>query len=71
MTNQEMLQILKGDLNGKLLLFEQLTEKVSSGESLDDNEIPIFEALKKELVKKPSQIVSMEASVIATSGIKI
>jgi len=71
MTNQEMISVLKGSQEGKLNLFNQLTEKVMGGDALDDNEIPVFEALKKELFKPAPQIIQMEATVIGTSGVKI
>lgn len=72
MTNQEMLQVLKGDQAGKVRLFNDLTAKVQSGEPMDDSEIPVFEALKKELFKPASQIIEISASLVgnATSEVK-
>jgi len=69
MTNQEMLTILKGDRDGKLRLFNELTDRVQSGEPLTDDEIPVFETLKKELLVKP-QVVQMEANLVGNSFTK-
>lgn len=71
MTNKEMLMILKGDHDGKLRLFNELIEKVKQGEALDDNELPVFETLKKELFKPASVVVSLEAKLTGSSGTEV
>jgi hypothetical protein len=71
MTNQEMLLVLKGDHDGKLRLFNELTEKVQNGSALEDGEVPIFETLKKELLKPASVVVSLEANLVGSSGTKV
>lgn len=71
MTAQEMLQILKGDADGKRRLFQDLTSKLSEGEALEDDEISIFEALKKDLIKPEKQVVEMSASITAVSGMSV
>jgi hypothetical protein len=68
MTNQEMLAILKGNQAGKFQLFNELTAKVQSGEPMNDSEVPVFEALKKELFKPASIIVQVEAGLTGSSG---
>lgn len=68
MTNQEMLAILKGNQAGKVQLFNELTAKVQSGEPMTDSEVPVFEALKKELFKPASIIVQVEAGLTGSSG---
>lgn len=55
MTNQEMIEILKGDTHGKVRLFNQFLERILAGGSLADNEVPIFETLKSELVTNQEQ----------------
>ena len=70
MTAQEMARVLKGTIEEKKNLYDQLFAKVSGGEILEDHEIIIMEALKKELIVK-SQVVEMSAAVIATGGVKI
>lgn len=71
MTNQEMLIVLKGDTEGKVRLFNELTAKVQSGEPMDDSEVPVFEALKKELFKPASVVVQMEASLTGSSSSRV
>ena len=71
MTNQEMLMVLKGNMDGKVRLFNELTAKVQLGEPMDDSEVPIFEALKKELFKPASTVVQMEASLTGSSSSKV
>lgn len=70
MTNQEMVAILRGDLEGKIRLFDELTKKVQDGSPLEDSEIPVFETLKKELLVKPT-VVSLEANLVGSSGSKV
>lgn len=68
MTAQEMARVLKGTLEDKKNLYDLLFAKVGGGEVLEDHEIVIMEALKKELTVK-TQVVEMSASVIATGGL--
>lgn len=68
MTPREMAMVLKGSAEEKRNLFDQMISRVCEGEQLSDNEVPIFEALKKELMIK-SEIVTMSASVQAAGGI--
>lgn len=70
MTNQEMLAVLKGDHEGKVRLFNELTAKVQEGIPMDDAEIPVFETLKKELFKPAAQVVQMEANLVGSSSAK-
>lgn len=70
MTNQEMLAVLKGNQDGKVRLFNELTAKVQAGEPMDDSEIPVFETLKRELFKPLPQVIQMEASLVGTSSAK-
>lgn len=70
MTNQEMLAVLKGSVEGKVRLFNELTAKVQAGEPMDDSEIPVFETLKRELFKPVPQVVQMEANLIGSSSTK-
>jgi hypothetical protein len=67
MTNQQMLAALKGDLQQKQMLYDYFFAKVSQGEVLEDNEIPMFEAVRKELTKK-SEIVTMSGTATGASG---
>lgn len=69
MTAQEMLQILKGPRDGKVLLFNELSTRILSGDGLSDDEVPIFEALRKELTIVRTT-VQMEASVTGVGGVK-
>jgi hypothetical protein len=58
---REMVKILKGTLDQKKQLFDELLIKaVDVG--LEDFEIPILEALKKELIVE-SKVVQMEANL--------
>lgn len=68
MTNKEMLCVLKGCTQEKINLFNQLTEKVQSGQPMTDDEIPVFETLKKELFKNQHVIVEMSANLVGSSG---
>ncbi len=70
MTNQEMVKALKGDLQQKQMLYDYFFAKVSQGEVLEDNEVPMFEAVRKELTKK-SEIVTMSGSASGNSGAQV
>lgn len=63
MTNQEMLLVLRGGRDGKIRLFDEFMNRVQQGEPLTDDELPIFETLKKELFKPASEVVEMAASL--------
>lgn len=69
MTNQEMVLALKGDSQQKQMLYDYFCTKVSQGETLAENEIPLFEAVRKSLLKK-TQIVTMSGSASGSSGAK-
>ncbi len=70
MTNQEMVKALKGDVQQKQMLYDYFFAKVSQGEVLEDNEIPMFEAVRKELTKK-SEIVTMSGSASGMGGAQL
>lgn len=65
MTPQEMAQILRGKREGRSQLFETMLARFMSGDSLSDDEVPIFEALKKEFIKPAGGVVEMSATVKA------
>lgn len=68
MTPQEMLKVLRGTDEEKLNLFNSLLEKAASGEGLTDDEMPIMETLKKELIRPPKVVVGMSASLTGSSA---
>lgn len=70
MTNQEMLAVLKGSVESKRLLFDELIEKAASEVGIDDGEKVILETLKKDLFKPKSVIIEMSASLQGNSGAK-
>ena len=70
-TNQEMLSILKGSLDDKRLLFDELVDKASSEYGIDDGEKIILEALKKELFKPKPVVLEMSAGLKGVGGVKI
>lgn len=70
MTNQEMVKALKGDVQQKQLLYDYFFAKVSQGEVLEDNEVPMFEAVRKELTRK-SEIITMSGSASGTGGAQL
>lgn len=63
MTNQEMVAALKGGQGQKQMLYEYFMTKIQNGESLDDNELPIFEAVRKEMTK-PTNVVQMSGHAV-------
>lgn len=65
MTNQEMLGLLKGNVEQKQMLYDYFSQKISQGGVLEDNEIPLFEAVRKDLTKK---IIQMSGSASGASG---
>lgn len=70
MTNQEMVKALKGDLQQKQMLYDYFFTKISQGEVLEENEIPMFEAVRKELTKK-SEVVTMSGFASGVSGAQV
>ena len=67
MTNQEMLAYLKGSTEQKQMLYDYFSQKVTQGETLADNEVPLFQAVRKELTRK-SEIVTMSGVATGVSG---
>lgn len=67
MTNQEMVSALRGNLEQRQSLYDYFFNKVSQGQHLKENEIPIFEAVRKSLTVK-SQVVTMSGSASGSSG---
>lgn len=70
MTNQEMLAALKGNIEQKQTLFDYFFQKVSQGEVLEDNEVPLFEAVRKELTKK-AEVLTMSGHATGVSKAKV
>lgn len=70
MTNQEMVKALKGNVQQKQMLYDYFFAKVSQGEVLEDNEVPLFEAVRKELTKK-AEVVTMSGHAVGVSGAKV
>jgi hypothetical protein len=70
MTNQEMVKALKGNVQQKQMLYDYFFAKVSQGEVLEDNEVPMFEAVRKELTRK-SEIITMSGSASGTGGAQL
>lgn len=70
MTPQDMAKVLRGDRDGKVRLFDEFMSRIQAGETLADDELPILEALKKELIKPVSQIVQLEANLVGSSTAK-
>ena len=68
MTNQEMVAALKGGPGQKQMLYDHFMTKIQNGESLEDNELTLFEAVRKEINKK-SEIVTMSGHATGVSGI--
>lgn len=66
-----MVQILKGSSEEKSKLFEEMLSRFMSGENLSDDELPIFEALKKEFIKPAGKVVEIEATLVGKSSQKI
>ena len=68
-TNQEMLAVLKGTVDEQKSLFDEFISRMSSGEILEEGEIIVMEALKKQLFKPKSIIVSMESNLSGQGGV--
>lgn len=58
-----MVAALKGGQGQKQMLYEYFMTKIQNGESLDDNELPIFEAVRKEMTK-PTNVVQMSGHAV-------
>jgi hypothetical protein len=71
MTNKEMIAILSGGISGKIALFNAMTERLVNGDSLADNEVSIFETLKRDLIIPEPTIVQMEANLTGNSSQRI
>ena len=65
-----MVKALKGSVQQKQMLYDFFFAKISQGKVLEDNEVPMFEAVRKELTKK-SEIVTMSGSASGNSGAKL
>ena len=70
-SNQEMLAILKGSVDDQKILFDEFISRMSSGEILEEGELIVMEALKKQLFKPKSIIVSMESNLKGVGGATI
>ena len=70
MTNQEMVTALKGSIEEKQKLFDYFFQKVSQGAVLEENEVPLLEAVRKELTKK-SEVITMSGRAFGVSGAKL
>lgn len=69
MTPREMAKVLSGDREGKVALLNSFFERIAQGESIPDDEIPILETLKNELIVE-REVVSLSASLLGNSGAK-
>lgn len=67
-SNQEMLAILKGTTEEQRMLFDEFISRMASGEILEEGEVIVMEALKKQLFKPKSIIVSMESNLKGVGG---
>lgn len=77
-SNREMVQILKGNLAGKVNLFEYFLTKIGEGSPLNEGEIPVFKTLQLQILGQidyetdpapESIIVEMSASLEGSSGV--
>lgn len=69
MTAQEMLAVLKGTEEQRYSLFQSLLSTIEQGILLNDEEVVFFEALKKEFVSPPAQVLQMSASLVGNAEI--
>lgn len=67
MTNQEMVQLLKGTQEQRQMLYDYFFQRLANGESLEEHELPLFEAARKEVSRK-SVVVTMSGSASGASG---
>lgn len=70
MTNQEMLAALKGSAEQKQSLYDHFSAKIAEGQALEENEIPLFEAVRKLLTKK-SEVVTISGHATGLGGAKL
>jgi len=70
-SNKDMLDILKGSTEDQKVLFDEFISRMGSGETLEDGELIILEALKKQLFKPKSIILSMESTLTGKGGASI
>ena len=68
MTSAEMLAALKGGPGQKQMLYDYFMGRISSGQPLEEHELPMFEAVRKELTKPESKIVTMSGNATGVSG---
>ena len=67
-SNKEMLDILKGSVDEQKTLFDEFISRMSSGEVLEEGEFIIMAALKKQLFKPKSIVLSMESTLTGNGG---
>lgn len=70
-SNQDMLTVLKGSVDDQKILFNEFISRMASGEILEEGELIVMEALKKQLFKPKSIIVSMESNLKGVGGATI
>jgi len=63
-----MLAILKGTTEEQRMLFDEFISRMASGEILEEGELIVMEALKKQLFKPKSIVVSMESNLKGVGG---
>ncbi len=63
-----MVLALRGTRDQKQMLYDYFFERIAQGESLDESEIPLFEAARKALSEKQAKIVTMSGSATGSSG---
>lgn len=69
MPARELLEVIKsGNKEQKIATFNSLLEKAVNG-LIEDDEIPLLEFLKKELINTSSQTVQIEAVVNGIGGV--
>lgn len=68
MSAQELAKVLRGTTEEKLILFQALFAKATESE-LEDWEVPIFETLKRELIKPQENVVSLTATVSGSGSL--
>lgn len=71
MTNREMVQALSGSHDQKQKLYDYFFQRISQGEALDESEIPLFEAARKALAEKKTQVVTMSGHASGISGAQL
>ena len=69
-TNREMLAVLTGSIEEKKILLDELIEKANL-QGIEDGEMIILEALKKDLFKPTPIVVDMSAGLKGVGGVNI